>query len=196
MNNVQIKINLVFRVVEDKYKISKSQLTGRSRKTKFIKPRYITYALLKNMGLNYSEIARLFERDHSSILYGIQMADNLWKDETILINIDKIAPTDIERMRNPFPLGRSKKWQWLYEIYDGKCIVCGFSDIIIAHHIIPQSIGGTDELSNLVVLCPNHHAMLHHGLVDISKLPRPNSNQESDLSPQVTGLISNNKLNI
>lgn len=46
------------------------------------------------------------------------------------------------------------------------CFNCGWNvcrcDI---HHILPQSKGGTDDHSNLTLLCPNCHRMAHAGLL-------------------------------
>ncbi|RDJ35396.1 MAG: hypothetical protein DWQ19_11310 [Crenarchaeota archaeon] len=42
------------------------------------------------------------------------------------------------------------------------CAICGYKksrcDI---HHIIPKSKGGSDDLDNLIIVCPNHHRELH-----------------------------------
>ena len=46
---------------------------------------------------------------------------------------------------------------------DKKCLICGFNKIIDVHHLVAKSRGGSHELSNLIVLCPNHHKMAHHG---------------------------------
>lgn len=45
-----------------------------------------------------------------------------------------------------------------------KCNRCSFAipDILQIHHIIEKSNGGTDEESNLEVLCPNCHALHHY----------------------------------
>lgn len=43
-----------------------------------------------------------------------------------------------------------------------KCLLCGFDKIIDVHHLIAKSQGGTHTIDNLVVLCPNHHKMIHH----------------------------------
>ena len=54
--------------------------------------------------------------------------------------------------------------------YIGCCEVCGWridkvlgsnSDGLEIHHIIPVSKGGTDTIDNTIVLCPNHHKMIH-----------------------------------
>lgn len=43
---------------------------------------------------------------------------------------------------------------------DGGCEVCDYP-ITHMHHIVPRAYGGTDETSNLIALCPNHHAAIH-----------------------------------
>jgi len=50
--------------------------------------------------------------------------------------------------------------------YPAACILCGFDVVTIVHHIIPKSDGGTNSPTNLAILCPNHHAMTHRGLID------------------------------
>jgi predicted restriction endonuclease len=46
------------------------------------------------------------------------------------------------------------------------CEICGWKEATRdIHHILPVSEGGTNELSNLIVLCPNHHRMIHRGLI-------------------------------
>lgn len=56
----------------------------------------------------------------------------------------------------------------LNEFYDGRCQLCAFDSPSIysvesaeAHHIIYRSRGGPDEMENLVLLCPNHHTVIH-----------------------------------
>jgi hypothetical protein len=56
----------------------------------------------------------------------------------------------------------------LREMYDGACQICRWAprasysaDICEAHHVRWLSRGGIDELSNLVLLCPNHHRAVH-----------------------------------
>ena len=41
---------------------------------------------------------------------------------------------------------------------DKGCIICGRTDIINVHHLIPREIKELKyDLDNLVCLCPNHH---------------------------------------
>lgn len=46
-----------------------------------------------------------------------------------------------------------------------KCAVGGFDRVVNLHHIIPTSEGGLSKEENLVYLCPNHHEMVHKGLI-------------------------------
>lgn len=56
----------------------------------------------------------------------------------------------------------------LRDLYGGACQVCRWAprasygtDICEVHHVRWLSGGGLDELSNLVLLCPNHHGAVH-----------------------------------
>lgn len=56
----------------------------------------------------------------------------------------------------------------LQAMYDGKCQLClwdprtKYSESICeAHHVVWLSRGGEDALSNLALLCPNHHRAVH-----------------------------------
>ena len=65
--------------------------------------------------------------------------------------------------------------------YKSKCALCGWSaapDVLYhkgkrqhangneIHHIIPANEGGTDEWTNVIMLCPNHHKQADLGLID------------------------------
>lgn len=43
-----------------------------------------------------------------------------------------------------------------------KCAICGWNESTCdVHHIVPKKDGGSDENGNLIVVCPNHHRILH-----------------------------------
>jgi predicted HNH restriction endonuclease len=52
---------------------------------------------------------------------------------------------------------------------ESACEACGWrppslldaDDLLHAHHVHPVCAGGHDGASNLVLLCPNHHALAH-----------------------------------
>ncbi len=57
----------------------------------------------------------------------------------------------------------------LKELYGFRCQVCGFDfkprygePYSETHHVIWMSRGGIDHSNNIVVVCPNHHRIIHH----------------------------------
>ena len=44
--------------------------------------------------------------------------------------------------------------------YGRKCELCGYSLSVDTHHIKPKNKGGLHEIDNLMVLCPNCHALI------------------------------------
>jgi len=55
-----------------------------------------------------------------------------------------------------------KAWINLQAIkkYGNKCELCGYRLIVETHHILPKNKGGLHEINNLMVLCPNCHALI------------------------------------
>ena len=56
----------------------------------------------------------------------------------------------------------------LRELYGGRCQICACDPPVVygtglceAHHVRWLSRGGSDDLSNLALLCPNHHRAVH-----------------------------------
>jgi 5-methylcytosine-specific restriction endonuclease McrA len=44
--------------------------------------------------------------------------------------------------------------------YGNRCELCGYGVALDTHHIIPKKKGGPHEINNLIVLCPNCHALI------------------------------------
>jgi len=51
--------------------------------------------------------------------------------------------------------------------YGNKCELCGFSLIVETHHLLPKKKGGLHEIDNLIVLCPNCHALITRGYLGL-----------------------------
>ena len=56
----------------------------------------------------------------------------------------------------------------LRDLYEGQCQICGWSprktygtELCEAHHVRWLSRGGSDALTNLLLVCPNHHRAIH-----------------------------------
>jgi 5-methylcytosine-specific restriction endonuclease McrA len=48
------------------------------------------------------------------------------------------------------------------------CCVCGYDKTLNYHHVVEKCDGGSDLLTNIVPLCPNHHAEVHYCALDVT----------------------------
>ena len=46
------------------------------------------------------------------------------------------------------------------------CVACGTTDNLNQHHLVPRSLGGSDDDSNLLTLCGPCHAKVHQVRAD------------------------------
>jgi 5-methylcytosine-specific restriction endonuclease McrA len=53
---------------------------------------------------------------------------------------------------------------------DFACRICGFNTVVHGHHIAPRRAGGSNNIENIITLCPNHHAMVHARLLTTADL--------------------------
>lgn len=51
--------------------------------------------------------------------------------------------------------------------YGNKCELCDYGLALDAHHIIPRKLGGSGDIENLMVLCPNCHALITRKIFDL-----------------------------
>jgi len=52
-----------------------------------------------------------------------------------------------------------------------RCLIpgCTYTTIVEAHHIVFSAHGGKMTIANGILLCPNHHAEVHAGILDINE---------------------------
>jgi len=50
------------------------------------------------------------------------------------------------------------------------CERCGYSETIDIHHIKQRRDGGKNSSDNLIILCPNCHALFHRGIINQDEL--------------------------
>jgi hypothetical protein len=79
-----------------------------------------------------------------------------------------IAEQRIRYLYSQAPARNKKLVENLQEMYSGKCQICLWdpvnkygNSLCEGHHIQWLSRGGSDELSNMVLVCPNHHSAIH-----------------------------------
>ena len=86
---------------------------------------------------------------------------------TIYVNRKTSSQYQVKRIREREVYTCVNAWKKALIIYNGyKCMVCGYNKIVEAHHIILLVDGGQTSISNGILLCPNHHAEAHAGLLD------------------------------
>lgn len=72
-----------------------------------------------------------------------------------------------------FANGKVRKRE-LIRLRGPKCEICGFDDVVEilqVHHIIERCNGGSNEFTNLRLLCPNCHCTIHYYEKNKSLLP-------------------------
>ena len=42
------------------------------------------------------------------------------------------------------------------------CVLCGSTENLEHHHVIPLSLGGSNEEDNIITLCAKHHVQVHN----------------------------------
>ncbi|KKU49451.1 MAG: hypothetical protein UX71_C0018G0013 [Parcubacteria group bacterium GW2011_GWA1_47_10] len=52
--------------------------------------------------------------------------------------------------------------------YGNKCELCDYTMAIDTHHIIPKYQGGPHKIDNLMVMCPNCHALVTRNYIKVS----------------------------
>jgi hypothetical protein len=56
----------------------------------------------------------------------------------------------------------TSKWRNAVFKHKGKrCAVCGSTENLEIHHVLPLIKGGTNDFNNLLVVCQEHHKQLH-----------------------------------
>lgn len=51
--------------------------------------------------------------------------------------------------------------------YGNKCELCKYNLVVDTHHIVPKKEGGLHEINNLMVVCPNCHALISRGKIQL-----------------------------
>ena len=73
---------------------------------------------------------------------------------------------NIIQLRNEIPAIKAE----IVKRFNDQCYVCSFNctPILAVHHIHHLSLGGNNSQDNLVLLCPNCHAIVHKMIKEIN----------------------------
>jgi 5-methylcytosine-specific restriction endonuclease McrA len=86
-----------------------------------------------------------------------------------ILRRDHIGPSEERRLHLLSHAARDRQLvKELHDRYSGRCQLCAFDSPVVygipsaeSHHIVYLSRGGEDALLNMVLLCPNHHTVVH-----------------------------------
>jgi len=161
-------INKIIRLVGNELKVSRSEILSKSRKKPYVTARKIIAYILKNH-YNYtlSRIAHgLRKLDHTTISSYLEKPIAVPPD--IIKKLKHIENFDSNDSVNPSMNGKPDYRHVFWETVKAECFICGYEDIVEIHHRIALKNGGSNDIDNLYIVCPNHHTMIHRGLIKIS----------------------------
>lgn len=99
-------------------------------------------------------------------------------DKEIVLELQKMGHKDVTRWNVGYrrrrlgnrkhlrgDVQKHKAWVRAQAIkkYGNACELCNYNIAIDTHHIIPKYQGGPHEIENLMVVCPNCHALITRG---------------------------------
>jgi len=141
-----------------------------SRRAAIVRQReVVAWCLHHIFHFNFSEIGRYFNQDHSTIIAAVSRARP--PNPKLRETLEQVASRPISENLIINSRLQNTKQQRHYIAHGAKCMICGIEDVVEIHHIIPLRFGGADVPGNSILLCPNHHTMLHLGLLKINRLP-------------------------
>ncbi len=89
---VSVTVEKIFAAVQRKYGVSKEALTGSKRNKEIVSARHVTVYLIREITeLSFPSIAKLFDRDHTTIIYSYNLiAGKVLMDPMIASEINEI----------------------------------------------------------------------------------------------------------
>lgn len=94
---IEPKENHIIQIVENNTSISKNLMSGRSHLQEIVAARHLAMLLIrKRIKLSLKEIARIFNRDHSTVASSIKSAENRVEFDSDFRNIYNKVIKDLE----------------------------------------------------------------------------------------------------
>jgi predicted HNH restriction endonuclease len=135
----------------------------------------------------HAELQELFEEGEKDRKRFLELNDILYAHEKATKNLE----TRLKRN------GIKKYRKHILEANGNVCFVCEnkMRSVLIVHHKIPVSQGGSNEMDNLVVLCPTCHAMVHRARQDHERKDRDgNMWEKTDVSNDISNEFTQRQL--
>ena len=131
-----------------------------------------------------ADVARRPHTQHTSVVVHLDVAAKMGQlhvgpvltdAERRFLTCDATFEVWFERAGEPIGCGRSsrtisRRLRRALEHRDKTCRVpgCGATRGLHAHHLVHWEDGGHTELDNLILVCPYHHRLYHHGGIIIT----------------------------
>lgn len=186
----QIALGQIFSLIKQETGVTRQQIEGRKKTRLVSRARRLYCYILREQGISYSQIGRLINKNHATVILCVRAVESSNDKELALRLVEQTRGEDMQvftgkddsspqqgahrlyKNIRKNSVARSQKWQWLFNKFEARCQICTIEDVLEVHHIIPLKNGGSNHESNLLILCPNHHAMLHAGLLYIENVPK------------------------
>lgn len=177
------EIKQIIKEVEAATGISEQMMYSSVKSRTVSQARSIAMYILRQRGYSYPVIGKIMGgKNHATAILACRRVEDNKKSmeisQGILSPLPKIGEKidfvkqikERENAKKRTGYIGNGKWKYLFGIYAAECQVCGTEDIVEVHHIRAIKNGGGHTASNLLILCPNHHRMLHMGWLEINKL--------------------------
>ena len=146
---------------------------------------FLLFKTIQEIDLSYVQTVERSDRKLDLIFPGLYVLKNNLEIITTT-NTSKPKPSVMPILQNGpaqkelFEVNRflrdSKKVKKLKNLYSNKCQICNFtfeynpnqfySEV---HHYDPLKACGDDDIDNMIVVCPNHHAQFDHNVIAIDR---------------------------
>ncbi len=185
--NKQRSIAYITSIILTVYGYTLDDLIRKDRKKYTVEARNaFCFLSRKYLGMSYNDIGSIIKRDHTSVANAVRMFDL----KRFLATSKMSEGSIIDAINSPgyqANVSNNGKWTRLFRERGGICEIpgCDFDDVLEVHHLISRKSGGTDEMNNVIVLCPNHHRMLHSGLLRLNPEKFPFLRLPEELSTKI-----------
>ena len=153
--------------VGEKTGVGRDEIMSSSRRKRPSSARVVFALCCYRNGASKYDISTFLNKDHTTVLYYFKSANQdeieLSEGFSYLANSPLVVPVGASDGGSIFPV--NSRYRKAYEMYGYRCAIpeCYRDDVLEVHHVIPRRSGGTDDIHNLIVLCPTHHALADRG---------------------------------
>lgn len=161
----------IFNFVEAKTGIEASFLKQKNRSNEVVRARDLFIYIALKSGISGSQTGRWVNKDHTTIIHSTRKNKNDVEFSELFEVFKTFRTKSMPDEDSQIRVKLTGKYAYLYERFGGKCAVCLFHEVVEVHHIIPRRVGGDDSPENLILLCPNHHALADRGMLSIEGIP-------------------------